>query len=78
MLPLPETEEELPGQAMHNAIDTAPIVLEYLPATQLSQVEVPDNALYLPAAQAEHGPPSKPVYPELHRQAAERVCEESE
>ena len=40
-----------------------------VPALQFSQAALPVTDLYLPAAQAVHGPPLFPVYPALHKQS---------
>ena len=43
----------------------------YFPAPQLMQTSDPDVALYLPATQSVHKPPSGPVDPLLHLQDVE-------
>ena len=51
----------------------APTVDEYFPAAQSVHAALPVPILYLPAAHAEHTPPSGPVYPTLQVQAATAV-----
>jgi hypothetical protein len=41
--------------------DVAPKDCEYLPDGQLEQVAEPTDALYVPAVQLVHGPPSGPL-----------------
>ena len=56
--------------------DMAPKDSEYLPDGQLEQVAEPTDALYLPAAQLVHEPPSGPLKPALHLHALMLVLEE--
>jgi hypothetical protein len=51
----------------------APVVVRYVPAPQSLHPEEPGASLYLPAAHAEHVPPSAPVYPAWHRQLLRRI-----
>ena len=53
------------GQATHAAADVAASVAEYEPDPQSVHAAEPVEALYVPAAQAIHGPPLGPVYPAL-------------
>ena len=66
-------ELELLGHARQVAAAEAPTVVEYVPAAQSVQTALPVAILYLPATQAVHVPPSGPVYPALHVQAARAV-----
>jgi hypothetical protein len=61
MAPLPATESESSGQAMHTADDTAATDVLYKPTPQSVQGVEPAVALYDPAAHAKHVPPSAPV-----------------
>ena len=63
-------ELELSGHARQVAAAVAAAVPEYVPAPQFSHTTLPLAILYVPATQAEHGPPSGPVYPALHVHAA--------
>ena len=56
--------------------DVAPKESEYLPDEQLEQVAEPTDALYLPAVQLVHEPPSGPLKPALHLHALMLVLEE--
>ena len=73
-------ELELPGHARQVTAAVAAAVPEYVPAPQFSHSALPLAILYVPATQAEHGPPSGPVYPALQVQAvaAELVLGEFE
>jgi hypothetical protein len=53
--------------------DSAPVVVENLPASQSVHTAEPIPFLYLPATHAEQDPPSNPVNPELQRQLVERI-----
>jgi hypothetical protein len=63
-------ELELSGHARQVAAVVAVAVPEYVPAPQFPHTTLPLAILYVPAAQAEHGPPSCPVYPVLQVHAA--------
>jgi hypothetical protein len=63
-------EMELAGHTTHVSASVAPTVVEYVPAEQSLQDTLPVAILYLPATQAVHAPPSGPVKPALHVQAA--------
>lgn len=65
MLPAAETPP-----AAHAGQVLAPAVAENVPAAQSVHAKLPLLVLYWPAAHAEHGPPSAPVYPALQAQAA--------
>ena len=58
-----QVEPELAGQATHAAADVAASVAEYEPDPQSVHAAEPVEALYVPAAQAIHGPPLGPVKP---------------
>jgi hypothetical protein len=61
---------ELAGHTTQVAAAVAPAVVEYVPAAQSVQAALPVAILYLPATQPVHVPPSGPVKPALHVQAA--------
>jgi hypothetical protein len=61
-----QVEPELAGQATHAAADVAASVAEYEPDPQSVHAAEPVEALYVPAAQAIHGPPLGPVKPTAH------------
>ena len=63
-------ELELLGHARQVAAAVAAVAAEYVPAAQSVQTALPVAILYLPAAHAEQTPPSGPVEPALHVQAA--------
>ena len=68
--------ENVPAaQAVHKATAEAPVAVEYVPTPQSVHVILPVAVLYLPAAQAVHVPPSGPVKPTLHVQAARTALE---
>ena len=64
------------SQSKQVLADVAPKKSEYLPDEQLEQVAEPTDALYLPAAQLVHEPPSGPLKPALHLHALMLVLEE--
>jgi hypothetical protein len=66
-------ELELSGHVTQVDATVAAAVPEYVPDPQFSHTTLPLAILYVPATQAEHGPPSGPVYPALHVQAATAV-----
>jgi hypothetical protein len=70
---LPLGELELSGQDLHVLSESAPVVVENLPASQSVHTAEPIPFLYLPATHAEQDPPSNPVNPELQRQLVERI-----
>ena len=57
------------GQTVHTVEAFAPTVLEYVPAGQPVQDELPLTSLNVPATHAVHAPPFGPVYPTLHWQS---------
>ena len=61
MAPLPATESESSGQAMHTADDTAATDVLYELTRHNAQAAEPAASLYDPAAHAVHVPPSAPV-----------------
>jgi hypothetical protein len=77
MLSLPATEFEFPGQAPHAAADTAAVLALYKLTPQSVQAAEPAVALCVPAAHAEHVPPSGPEYPVLQTQIVDAIgdCE---
>ena len=68
-------EPEFAGHARHVATVVAATVVEYVPAGQSVHTALPVAILYLPATQAVHTPPSGPVNPTLHVQAARAELE---
>ena len=66
-------ELELLGHARQVAAAEAPVVVKYVPAAQSVHAAEPVKLLYFPATQAVHVPPSGPVKPTLHVQAARAV-----
>ena len=60
---------------MHGLAVLAPDTTEYVPAVQFVHALVPVTVLYLPAAQAEHGPPFGPVYPASQMQLLTKPLE---
>jgi hypothetical protein len=63
-------ELEFVGHAIHVVAIVAPTVVEYVPVPQLLQVALPVAVLYFPVTQEVQTPPSGPVDPVLHVQAA--------
>jgi hypothetical protein len=63
-------ETEAVGHAAQVAAAVAPVVVKYFPAVQSVHTALPVAILYFPATQAVHVPPSGPVKPTLHVQAA--------
>jgi len=61
--------ENLPATQLSHTSAEAASNTEYLPAMHTEHAAKPVAVLYLPAAQAVHGPPSAPVKPGLHWQA---------
>jgi hypothetical protein len=55
------------------AASVAPVLVKYVPAPQSVHAALPALVLYFPATQAAHEPPSGPVNPALHVQAARAV-----
>jgi hypothetical protein len=70
---LPAGEFELDGQTLHVELVEAPSAVEYVPAPQAVHIADPVNALYFPATQAAHGPPSGPDEPALQVQLVKAV-----
>jgi hypothetical protein len=66
-------ELELVGHVIHVVDTVAPVLVEYVPAPQSVHAALPVLVLYFPATQAAHEPPSGPVKPALHVQAARVV-----
>ena len=62
----PPGAPECSGQCVHAAAPAA----AYVSCAQVMHAAFPASALYVPAAQAAHGPPSGPRKPALHVQAA--------
>ncbi len=67
---LPAGDLEFVGHARHVSANVAATVVEYVPAVPSVHNAVPASILYLPAIQSVHAPPSGPVHPALHVQAA--------
>ena len=63
---LAAAELENAGQLKHVITAEAPVVVEYLPATQSMHEAAPVTALNFPAPHATHVPPFGPVWPALH------------
>ena len=67
----PAVVEYVPAaQFTHTVGELAPATLEYVEAGHRVHANEPTMFLKLPAAHAVHVPPSEPVYPKLHLQAA--------
>ena len=70
----PTVVEYLPApQLVHEDSTDTPVVEEYLPAPQSVHGALLMDVLYLPATQAVHVCPSRPVVPALHRQSVRDV-----
>jgi hypothetical protein len=65
----PTTDCELLGQFLQVATAVAPVSAEYVLAMQSVQPALPGFALYVPAPQAAHAPPSGPEKPATHTQS---------
>jgi hypothetical protein len=63
------TDCELLGQLLQAATAVAPVAAEYVLALQSVQPALPGFALYVPAPQAAHAPPSGPKKPATHTQS---------
>ena len=70
---LPAGAFESAGHAKHAYSAICPTAVEYWSAPQLVHAAFPTPALYVPAAQSQHTPPSRPVYPALHLQSDSAV-----
>jgi hypothetical protein len=71
----PADEKEFDGQAVHVE---APTVIEYVPDPHSVHRAAPIDALYFPAAHAEHVPPSGPEKPALQAQLVKTELPASE
>jgi len=69
------SERALEGQPQHTAAVFAATseLKKFTGHTYAAHAALPGAALNVPAAQAEHGPPSAPVWPALHWQAVAAV-----
>ena len=65
---VPGAEYECEGHAWQAESEVFPVSGENVPAGQRLHSAVPLRSLYVPVAQASHGPPSGPVNPGLHTQ----------
>jgi hypothetical protein len=65
---LPAGQLEFDGQTLHVELAEAPTAVEYVPVPQSVHRDDPLNALYFPATQPVHVPPSGPVHPVLQVQ----------
>lgn len=62
----PAAEKDCDGHWRHTLSETAPTVVEYIPAAQGVQSDGPLRLLYFPAEHWVHAPPLGPSYPFAH------------